>query len=108
MALNLLERDARFNLHQHAGIEVRVLVVVLDAAVVVGARSDRDSANAERRIARGSNGAQCLFNVLHKRNEQRARAHVHGTLDDHHVVPRHAKNRLGSAAAHGLQLRQQS
>ncbi len=106
-ALNLFQRHARFNLHQHAGIEVCILVVVLHAAIVVGARRHGDSANAQRRITRGSHGAQRLFNVLHKRNQQRARAHVHGTFDDDHVVPRHAEYRLGGAAAHGLQLRQQ-
>ena len=95
------------SLHQDAGVEVRVAVVVLNAAVVVGARRDRDAANAQRRIARGGDGLARLFGILHEGNEQGARAHVERALDDDHVVPRHAEDRLGRAAAHGLQLRQQ-
>ena len=105
--LNLLHGGARFNLHQHACIEMRVLVVAGDAAVVVGARGDRDSADAERRIARGGHGMQRFFDVLHKGNEQRACSYVKCALDGDHVVPRHAKDGLGRAPAHGLQLLEQ-
>ena len=61
----------------------------------------------ERRIARGGDGLARFLGVLHKGNKERTRAHVERALDDDHVIPRHAEDRLGSAAAHGLQLRQQ-
>jgi Tfp pilus assembly protein PilF len=61
---------------------VRVAVIVLNAAVVVGAGRDGHAANAERRIARGGDGLARLLGILHEGNEQRARAHVERALDD--------------------------
>ena len=105
--LDLLERGFGFDLHEDAGIEMRIAVIVLDAAVVVGARHDGHAANAERRIARSGDGLARLIGILHEGNEQGARAHVERPLDDDRLVPGHAEDRLGRAAAHGLQLRQQ-
>src|SRR5512146_1268103 len=101
-ALDLSQCSAGFNLHQHAGVLMRVLVVVLDAPVVVGARSDGNSANTKRRITCGGDCMKSFIDTLHERNEQRARANIHCALDDHHVIPRHAEDRRGSAATHGL------
>src|ERR1035438_5938819 len=82
-------------------------MIACDAPVVVGTHRYGDSPNAARRIAGCGNRLARFFCVLNERDEKRASAHIESPLDDHRIVPWHAKDRLCSAAAHRLQLCQQ-
>ena len=64
------------------------------------------AADAERRVPGCGYGLRSFRCVLDERHQDGARAEVEDPLDQHHVVPRHANDRLGRAGGHRLQLRQ--
>src|SRR5579864_1358000 len=84
-----------------------ILMIVADAAVVVGAGRNRDSTNAEWRITSGGYRHPRFLRALNKGNDQRTGANVENALDHNGIIPWDTKNGFSSAPAHGLQLCQQ-
>ena len=106
IASSVAQRDARFQLHQHADFLLRVMQIIRHAAEAVGAVRHRHAADAMRRIAgRGNRGAR-LIGRLHERHQQAARADIQQPLHQHRVVPGHPHHRLGGAGGQRLQLGQ--
>ena len=102
--LEIVEREARLDLHEHAKLFFVPLEVLLHAAETRCARRRRESAHALRRIACGRDRLLRFLLGLHVGNEQRLRADVEEALDHHRVVPRRPHDRVRGAAGRGLQL----
>jgi len=103
---DLRERSSALQLHQDAGVEVRIRMIALDTPVVVGALCDRDSTDAKRRITSCGDCLARFLSVLDKRNEKGASAGIESPLEI--TASFHGTRKTGSAVpAHCLQLCEQ-
>jgi hypothetical protein len=102
--LDLFERRPALQLNQHTSIQMSVLMIVADAAVIVGARRHGDSANAKRWVASSGYGYPGFLGVLDEGDDQGTSPNVEDPFDHNRIIPRHANNRFGSASAHRLKL----
>src|SRR4029078_5437349 len=83
--LQLGHRASRFELYEHAHLAMGLGVVVLDAAVAVGADVGVDAAPALRRIAGARPRAPRPPRALYVGHEQRLHAEVEDPLDEDEI-----------------------
>ena len=103
--VELVERGARFDLHQHANLVIRLGQIARNAAIAAGAGGDRDPADPLAADSAWTRPRAWPPRRSAHRKQQRLRADIERTLCQHRIVPGRPDDRRGRAALHGLQLR---